>query len=675
MLRKAVQQQCQARPRVALKDWAGTGVRQRLQKKVAETETLLRQLHGRIEGTESSTRKVNQSVCILEREQEALEEPAIICERRILVRGQRPEEELMEDDFQVALLNERFVLEQAYKMLSAYVDAGHELQEALQAAKSEMVDDVQFKRHALRLEKSALQFDSYHGRDRACVLPLVADGHKAGQKPRPADGVAVSGEEWRFGATFLSLESNDDWSEERSVENVQRSARHTAELLARTQDLEKSANKFLDDSVTLLQSVKGKVQSATDQTNYCMRMNMSRLLQQKKALERGLAESQEDITKTESLLEQMQREIQGQKASLEDWEAAPEISLDRLDQRLPLAAQQDIRQSAFERMQEQVHNAKSNVHVLSNKCEESKDLLSKLRESSAELQEHLSAKTASWRIDLQCAKLKSSGKETSRSQASNSKDSLFVAPSPVRLSKQTLEMIRCKINTAAYEGPHGQGFDVIFNRYDQDGSGCLSAREVRRALRRSLRIPGNSISDRQIFSFCAWLDVDGSGAVEIDELVAFLGRPEASKMTSERKCRNEVSNRSFELDCFVTPRKSQLSNQKKPSNRLPSLNKRMLSTLRSKIKAASYAGQLGCEVKAMFSRFDHTGSGVLEEEQLRQVFRRAMRIPPKVISDEQISKLCTILDKDNSGVVAIEALVDFVGKDEPQSGRKLHDTV
>eukprot|EP00435_Cladocopium_sp_Y103_P003361 s3235_g1.t1 len=318
------------------------------------------------------------------------------------------------------------------------------------------------------------------------AVPIRIPDPAAFGAPRPA-GVDVSGEEWRFGATFLSLESNDDWSEEKSVENVQRSARHTAELLARTLDLEKNASKFLDDSVTLLQSVKGKVQSATEGTNYCMRMNMSRLLQQKKALEKGLAESQEDITTTESLLEQMQREIQGQKASLEEWEAAPEISLDRLDQRLPLAVQQDIRQSAFERMQEQVHNAKSNVHILSNKCEESKDLLSKLRESYAELQEHLNAKTASWRIDLQCAKLKSSGKETSRSQASNSKDSLFVAPSPVRLSKQTLEMLRCKIKTAAYEGPHGQGFDVIFNRYDQDGSGCLSAREVRRALRRSLR--------------------------------------------------------------------------------------------------------------------------------------------------------------------------------------------
>eukprot|EP00435_Cladocopium_sp_Y103_P014073 s3235_g3.t1 len=51
VLRKAVQQQFQARPKAALKDWTGTGVRQRLQKKVTETETLLRQLHGRIEGT------------------------------------------------------------------------------------------------------------------------------------------------------------------------------------------------------------------------------------------------------------------------------------------------------------------------------------------------------------------------------------------------------------------------------------------------------------------------------------------------------------------------------------------------------------------------------------------------------------------------------------------------
>eukprot|EP00913_Durusdinium_trenchii_P003813 g3530.t1 len=203
VLRKAVEQQFQARPKASMKDWAGTGLRQKLQKKVAATESLLRHLHTRIEGvgwtdlkhdifgTESMKRKVTQSVGHLEREQQSLEEPAIICERRLLIREQRPDGDTEEqsvggsqDDFQVALLQERCVLEQGHKMLSAYIDAGTELQEALQAAKSEMIDDVQFKRHALRLEKSALQFDPYHGRDRACVLPLVAEG-KSNQKPWP----------------------------------------------------------------------------------------------------------------------------------------------------------------------------------------------------------------------------------------------------------------------------------------------------------------------------------------------------------------------------------------------------------------------------------------------------------------------------------------------------------
>lgn len=674
VLRKAVQKQFQARPKATVKDWAGSGVRETLRKKVSETESLLRQLHVRMEGTETSARKVNQSICILEREQHSLEEPAIICERRLLVRDQRPLDEQVEDDLQVALLNERFVLEQAYKMLSAYIDAGQELREALQAAKCELVADLQFKRHALRLEKSALQFDPYHGRDRACVLPLVPDGQSQKPRPSPEAEKPPGPARWRLGDTFLSIDK-DDWGEEnaqKSEESVQRSASHASELLCRTAELEQNATKFVDDSVTLMQSVKGKVQSAAEGTNYNMRRNMSQLLQSKKALEKGLAESQEDITQTEGLLQQMQQEMQGQKASLEEWEASPEISLDRLDQRLPLAVQQEIRQSAFERMQEQVQHAKSNVEVLNTKSEESQDLLSQLRESYSELREHLNAKTASWRIDLQCAKIKSSGKETSRSQV-DSKDSSFVVPTPRRLSKQTLEMIRHKIKTAAYEGPHGQGFDVMFNRYDQDGSGCLSSHLVRRALRRTLRIPDSSISDGQIFSLCSWLDIDGCGTVEIDELVTFLGRgPEAPPKT-ETNSSSQVSNRSFELDCFVSPRKSQENNQKKPSNqsnRLPTLGKDMLNTLRSKIKAASYAGQLGCEVKAMFSRFDTTGSGVMEEEQLRQVIRRAMRIPPGVISDQQISKLCSMLDKDNAGVISIDALVDFVKDNPPQSGRK-----
>eukprot|EP00913_Durusdinium_trenchii_P003809 g3528.t1 len=167
------------------------------------------------------------------------------------------------------------------------------------------------------------------------------------RKPRRED------ERWSFGATFLSLEKEDEWSEENtSKESVQRSAYHTQELIGRTHELEENATKFVEDSVALLQRVKEKLQAAMDGTTSSMQMSINRLVQQKKELEKGLADSQEDIIRTERLLQHLQHEIHSQKASLDEWEAAPEISLDRLDQRLPLAVQQDIRQSAFERMQE-----------------------------------------------------------------------------------------------------------------------------------------------------------------------------------------------------------------------------------------------------------------------------------------------------------------------------------
>ena len=56
----------------------------------------------------------------------------------------------------------------------------------------------------------------------------------------------------------------------------------------------------------------------------------------------------------------------------------------------------------------------------------------------------------------------------------------------------------------------------------KDGSGCLEPAEVKTALRRSLKIPASSVSDQQIYSLCAWLHIDGSGVIEIDELVTFL---------------------------------------------------------------------------------------------------------------------------------------------------------
>jgi len=633
----------------------------------------------RVEGTELLIRRVNQSLFLLTRDQESLKVPTEICERRLLLRSQRPEEENVEDDFQLALEREERVLSSSSRHLGSYIDAGEKLLDALMAAKDELVADMQFKKHALRLEKSALQFDPYHGRDRACVLPMVAEA-KAGKQSSAtsADGDVQSGYDMRpfkFGTTHKSLDKEETWSEETS-ENIHRSVKHTNELLERTQQLERDAAKFLDDVGELSVRVKQQVATAREACQSCMQASIFNLSQQKRELEESVAQGQLDINRTEALLQHMQKEIKGQRTSLEQWEQSQEIPLERFDQRLPLAVQQDMRLSASDRMQEHMHNARSNVRVLSNKSEKMRELLSKLRSSSDRLQMHLAAVTASCNIDMQCSKI-ACNKDASKSSVSASRSNTASrAPVTGHLSKESLALIRSRIKSAAYVGPK-QGYDVIFKRFDKDGSGTLCFDEVRVALRRILRIPPSSLNDYQISSLCATLDTNASGNVDIAELVSFLGTESLEGRHGLLKEKlnqdlglSKVEDGSFKLDCFVNrkPRqnKSQCSPQPSTSSK-NTLPQSVVDTIRSKIKAASYAGQMGREIQALFSRFDYNGSGVLEVDEVRQVLRRAMRIPPTVITDQQIWRLCAMLDVDKSGAISIAELTRFVGK-EP-SGR------
>lgn len=82
--------------------------------------------------------------------------------------------------------------------------------------------------------------------------------------------------------------------------------------------------------------------------------------------------------------------------------------------------------------------------------------------------------------------------------------------------------LRAKIKAAAYTGTNGRQLSVLFSRFDRDGSGALDEEEVRRAFRRTLRIPPSSVTDAEISSLCALLDEDRSGTVSISEIVDFI---------------------------------------------------------------------------------------------------------------------------------------------------------
>ncbi|CAE7497525.1 unnamed protein product, partial [Symbiodinium sp. CCMP2592] len=321
-----------------------------------------------------------------------------------------------------------------------------------------------------------------------------------------------------------------------------------------------------------------------------MQASIFNLSQQKRELEESVAQGmlgqevgQLDINRTEALLQHMQKEINGQRTSLEQWEQSQEIPLERFDQRLPLAVQQDRTERkkpggdkpvnatftgatclAWEGILEiedgysavvceskaAAHGNISQVRVLSNKCEKMRELLhlaalyehelaampawakvqtAQFEQSTADTflvelssREQLQGQGPGAESDRQCSKI-ACNKDVSKSSVSASRSNTASrAPVAGHLSKESLALIRSKIKSAAYVGPK-QGYDVIFKRFDKDGSGTLCFHEVRGALRRILRIPPSSLNDYQISSLCATLDTNASGNVDIAELVSFLG--------------------------------------------------------------------------------------------------------------------------------------------------------
>jgi len=259
-----------------------------------------------------------------------------------------------------------------------------------------------------------------------------------------------------------------------------------------------------------------------------------------------------------------------------------------------------------------------------------------------------------------------------------------------------LNKLRAKIKGAAYTGFSGRQLDIVFARFDKDGSGELEPDEVRSALRRSLHLPHTLLSDAEISILCGALDSDNSGAISVAELVEFLaadvdvvdlGRQcQATESTLERMTvalnqmkedlRGKISAWRIDVACLKLTTAKALDSldvrcpvEKARGKRRPApLAPEDLELVRSRIKMAAYTGHAGRQLDAVFNRFDKDHSGQLGDDEIRKVLRGTLRIAASTISDAEIASLCGLLDSDNSGTVSISELVSFVGP-EPASRR------
>lgn len=285
-----------------------------------------------------------------------------------------------------------------------------------------------------------------------------------------------------------------------------------------------------------------------------------------------------------------------------------------------------------------------------------------------------------------------------------------------------LANLRAKIKGAAYTGTKGRTLEVLFSRFDQDESGELDEDEVRRALRRTLKIPPTTITDAEISALCTVLDSDQSGSVSIKEMCEFLDadidvnavkeeyesisnthsqlcelldklvddlRLKAAAWKVDRSCSNLTAIKGLELDTLpppIVPRGNRGGSMPAGGGRKP-LEPRVLEKVRHRLKAAAQEevectndkgskGQLEADelnravrekLEEILSFYDKGSKGHLEADELRRAVRVKLKIPSYTVSDAEIASLCAKLDSSNNGCADIEEILAFVTESEEAS--------
>jgi len=105
-----------------------------------------------------------------------------------------------------------------------------------------------------------------------------------------------------------------------------------------------------------------------------------------------------------------------------------------------------------------------------------------------------------------------------------------MAPS-LEPEQQLLSSVRQKINAAKVRTK--QTSEKLFHECDKDGSGTLCLNELKATIRTTLKMPPNAVNDHEIGLLFAALDGDGSGDVELQELLEYLQKGKRSEEEEE----------------------------------------------------------------------------------------------------------------------------------------------
>eukprot|EP00927_Polykrikos_kofoidii_P032987 TRINITY_DN27954_c0_g1_i1.p1 TRINITY_DN27954_c0_g1~~TRINITY_DN27954_c0_g1_i1.p1 ORF type:complete len:1369 (-),score=259.62 TRINITY_DN27954_c0_g1_i1:327-4433(-) len=235
----------------------------------------------------------------------------------------------------------------------------------------------------------------------------------------------------------------------------------------------------------------------------------------------------------------------------------------------------------------------------------------------------------------------------------------------VGLNEEVAEKILSRLRIASYSTTE-RTVDALIMKLDKHCTGMLSFEELRDALRKIIKIRTEDLSDRQLQKFCVSLEKGVSGCIDLQHFLLTL------RLISERKAgRIAAAAASAAAGTSVKSKAKSATRDAGHIQKRRALDKDMLDMIRKRLQAAlyQYGGRAG--IKAFLAKMDKDGSGELEEEEVRLAVRKMLKIPPSEISDEQIASLCyEHLDRDGSGTVDMDELLDFMAVSKTKRAKK-----
>jgi hypothetical protein len=340
---------------------------------MSQSKRLVDTLVERMQSMESSIMLSRKNLVELQEAHHAKSAPLQLCKWRLERRAGRPKRELKRDNFEIALDQEKEVLEDAQRKLKDSIRKTDNMIQTLVKGHDDLKHDLQVKSHALDI-------------DADCVGAAHTWGHSTAHPPLedPATDCVH-----QLPVAILYENRHQEQEHRRQYDTVKR--------IAKAKKCEQVAQALRDESCNVMKTTASACATAQMHVQRKMLDNINELNHMRQRLNQAIAQSNQKIQQTTGCLQVTAGEIASHNHPMN-------LTNTRLKLRGQRPERENIADPVKDALDQQMSSLQRNLENLEQRHVDEKTALQRLQHEKAELEADLADKTKALYIDVECQK-------------------------------------------------------------------------------------------------------------------------------------------------------------------------------------------------------------------------------------------------------------------------------